>query len=726
MDVHRQLAKNLLQHLHFLILLILTTHGSYSQVQTPPSAQKLEKSDKATRVGSVLTDVLVSDRDGRFVGDLKRDQFELLVDGMPQPIAFFELVTAGSPEEGSQWARAQGTEVPTSSLATGSNADGRRTLFFFLDDLHMSADSIKRVREAFLHFIDAAMGTHDRATIVAATRQIGLLQQLSSDKPALRAAVEQLTFRQPLIQDNQRPAMNEAQALAIEQHDSSVLDSFVDTTSAESHQTGKMARQKAEQLVRARAASLAKQSVAVTGAMLSSLSDLLRSFTDLPGRKSVFVFSDGFVLKGGQFDATDQLLEMTEAAARAGIVIYALDTGGSEAGRGDAAIIKTPNLTGGRTPSTSGEIILPPDGPRVLAVATGGRFLRYTGALDETIVKTLAETSRYYLLGWHIDPTMLQSGNSKSLKVSVKDHPDFTVRLRQSSIDLSKYVWQEKGPAKDTGFDELRKAIRSSNPLTALPVFLYPSYTYQPEKGQVLTILLQADGVAMGASAEASKEEFAVDIVGAVLNKNGATVDFFQGSLSGSKDPGVQSREKQGEFIRTRLVAIDPGVYQVRIAVRDARSGRTGSACEWIEVPPLPPGRLCLSSLYLRGPQVKEAAPTGQVSGPLPEIPPSVKRRFPAGSQLFFSMYIYNSVRPSDGSPPKILLQARIYKGDQAVIRSSLYSVKVEAGSGADSLPCEAGISLEGLSAGSYVLEVTATDQSNNNSATQRVSFWIE
>jgi hypothetical protein len=89
-------------------------------------------------------------------------------------------------------------------------------------------------------------------------------------------------------------------------------------------------------------------------------------------------------------------------------------------------------------------------------------------------------------------------------------------------------------------------------------------------------------------------------------------------------------------------------------------------------------------------------------------------------------MYIYNSARPSDGSLPKVSLQARIYKGDQAVIRSPSYAVKVEAGAGTDSIPCEAAISLEGLSAGSYVLEVTATDQSNNNSAIQRISFWIE
>src|SRR6267142_2092933 len=44
----------------------------------------------------VQTAVTVVDKDGRFVNGLGRDQFELVVDGKPRPISFFEQVTSGS------------------------------------------------------------------------------------------------------------------------------------------------------------------------------------------------------------------------------------------------------------------------------------------------------------------------------------------------------------------------------------------------------------------------------------------------------------------------------------------------------------------------------------------------------------------------------------------------------------------------------------------------------
>lgn len=50
----------------------------------------------------VQTDVMVFDKKGHFVDGLQRGQFELSVDGKPQPISFFEQVKAGSAKEQAQ------------------------------------------------------------------------------------------------------------------------------------------------------------------------------------------------------------------------------------------------------------------------------------------------------------------------------------------------------------------------------------------------------------------------------------------------------------------------------------------------------------------------------------------------------------------------------------------------------------------------------------------------
>ncbi len=659
------------------------------------SAQSTERSSTYRPV--IPTDVLVFDRQGNPVKSLAKDQFVLLVSGEPQTIAFFEEVTAGSAEEKGQWARVQGLPVPP---AAKGNLEGGRTLYFFLDDLHLSAGGLKRAREALSHYIDTAMGAHDRLGIVAATRQIGFMHDVSNDKTALHATLEHLTVREETIQDNLQPPMTEAQALAIEQNDPDVLASFVKSALEKSRGP----RSQVERDVRLRASALARKSVSVTAAVLESLRDLLRSCEAYPGRKLVFLLSDGFALSGGPSDATPELLQMAEAAQRAGIAVYTLDT-------------SAPGLE--PAGATRDEIL---SGSSVLAAAAGGRFLRSGGALDDLITRSVAETSHYYLLGWRVEAAMLQSGNAKSIRVVVKDHPDFTVRLRETSIDLSRYVQQPVTSARVAGLDELLKLIRSPRPVVDLPVSLYPAYIYEPGKGHSLQILMQivpgTSEVAAPAAAGSS-----IEVVGTVLDEKGYAYDFFRGLFPRPQKPSGTPEAKLPDLIRSRIVAISPGRYQVRLAARDPESGRMGSAFEWIDVPPFSPGKLGLSSLFVT------EQPTAKTAGgsPLPASnSPSVERRFSPGSLLVFSVHVYNSIRPTDGSLPKILAQLRITMGDRTVLQAPAKTLKVEPGSIPGSVACGAGISLEGLTSGAYVLEVVITDASSNDSATQRVPFWIK
>ena len=52
-----------------------------------------------TKTELVQTAITVLDKKGHFVEGLQRDQFQLIVDGKPRPVAFFERVAAGSPRE---------------------------------------------------------------------------------------------------------------------------------------------------------------------------------------------------------------------------------------------------------------------------------------------------------------------------------------------------------------------------------------------------------------------------------------------------------------------------------------------------------------------------------------------------------------------------------------------------------------------------------------------------
>ncbi len=138
----------------------------------------------------VQTDVTVYDKQGRFVDDLKPDQFALLIDGKPQPISFLELVSTRGPEDLSAAAKTTDNRTTPLPETTANPPTEGRTLLFFIDDWHLSADSMMRSREALSSLIDRTMGPNDKAAIFAASRQLGFLQQLTENKSVLRRALD--------------------------------------------------------------------------------------------------------------------------------------------------------------------------------------------------------------------------------------------------------------------------------------------------------------------------------------------------------------------------------------------------------------------------------------------------------------------------------------------------------------------------------------------------------
>src|SRR5262245_44292234 len=103
--------------------LATTTNLSAQQPQKP-------ENDDVLRVNTELvqTAVTVVDKNGKFVDGLTRDQFELVVDGKPRPVSFFERVTAGSARE--QQLVADGKAEAPATPTNNTVVQGRRIIFF--------------------------------------------------------------------------------------------------------------------------------------------------------------------------------------------------------------------------------------------------------------------------------------------------------------------------------------------------------------------------------------------------------------------------------------------------------------------------------------------------------------------------------------------------------------------------------------------------------------------
>jgi hypothetical protein len=479
------------------------------------------------------------------------------------------------------------------------------------------------------------------------------------------------------------------------------------------------------QVIHERASRLANLSAGIAERSLSSLRDLVRSCAALPGRKVVFFLSDGFVLQPQRGDIVERLRQVTDAAARVGVVIYSQDTRGLVVGLPDAKTKRAPDTMGNLAHSGYSEVMLQQDALNALASDTGGRFLKNNNALDTALITALAEVSRYYLLGWHIDLETVQPGKYRSVQVAVKDRPDLKVRLRQGLVDLSQLVTNNENqtgtalPAATVAGNELLEALQSPFLLDALPIHLNAGYLLQPDKGYVLAISYLVDVNAADLPAGNEKEGIKIDAMGVVANRDGKNVGDFSEHLSWAGDPTGQTRLGSEAFEHSRFIALEPGVYQVRVAARDPRSGRTGSAWEWIDVPPSAPGKISMSSIYLQ----EQAA--GTASGldldALRGNQFSIRRIFSPQSQVRFLLSIYHS-EASD-----IQIQAKIYRGNQVV--HELRPMRPDsAGSTATqgSISMSDELPINGLPPGSYTLEVTAADRSTNAGTTQRVAFWIQ
>ena len=337
--------------------------------QTPPPQKP---SDDVVRVYTELvqTDVMVLDKQGHFVDGLTKENFELRIDGKPRPIEAFEKITAGSNEE-SQLAAARG--ATTVNLKRPVPLDRGRIVFFYVDDFHMDHAGMVAAKKLISTFVDKQMGQNDQAAIASATGQIGFLQQLTTDRTVLHTALERLNSKNYSVRDLDRPPMSEYEALLIDRLDRAVFDFFVMETM---RANPGISRDIAQHMVRGRAQTILTQAGRYNFNTLSGLESLVKTARNLPGRKVLFFLSGGILIESRSGDTLQRLHDITDAAARSGVVIYSMDTRGLVATLHDASTERAFDPSGQLETATNGELAASQDALNALAVDTGGKEWR--------------------------------------------------------------------------------------------------------------------------------------------------------------------------------------------------------------------------------------------------------------------------------------------------------------------------------------------------------------
>ena len=600
------MSKRLIECALVVVVLFLCANLNpfLTAAQTNPP-KPAEQRDDVVRVNTELvqTDVMVFDKQGRFVDGLKSEQFALRVDNKPTAVSFFERVIAGNQEmpqaNRERPAAEAGTARPASSTAT-SNIISGRTLIFFVDDLHLALGSLVRTRKALLEFVDGGMADNDQVAITSSSGQIGFLQQFTSDRSALRSAVARLNYRGgPNKQDMFQPPMSEYIALKIREGDEATISFYVSEMMKQEcvHDPGggiicNILPQAMRHLVLERAQMITTQTAPDTVNTLALLEGLMRTAAQLPGRKLVFVISDGFYLSERTMASRDKVKKVTDAAGRAGVVIYTLDARGIIGENLDVTNDRPVDGAGFTTGLTSEHIVASQDGMNALARDTGGRAFRNTNApMSQWVDKVLDETANYYLLAWRPDNDEQKRGKFNHIEASIIGQPDLIVRLRSSYFKsaplpiLTTKKKTEKDPEKARD-DDMRLVIDAPIVQTQIPTNLELRLNQMPGVGTQVAAAVEINRESLSFDLKDGKQAADLDIGGIFYDDKGKPVNSFVGRLRVFPvPPDVPEKRKQAIYgFRTWL---PPGLYQVRVGVRDVNSGRLGSAMQWIEIPRL-------------------------------------------------------------------------------------------------------------------------------------------
>lgn len=716
--------------LYAALLCLLTAHlCAHAQQPAPtPSSQD----DEVLRINTdlVQTDLMVFDKSGKFVDNLQRDQFELRVDGKPQAISFFDRITAGSATEETQLAAARGVPRPTQerNQQSAGVSDRGRVIVFFVDDLHMAIDSLRRTQKTLLHFINDEMGQNDQVAISATSGAIGFLGQLTDNKTVLRAAVERLKLQPQQMADGQRPPMSEFMAQAI------IVRRDVDVTNYYVEQLIKdgFPPQTAGELVNSRATQILQQANVFTRNTLLSLDSLARTVSPLAGRKLVFFVSDGFLLNLNESDITERLTSITNLAARNGVVIYTMDARGLALDSSfDASNPTAGDGTGRIQRAQFGELTASQEGLRTLAANTGGRALLNTNALSAAVTKTLKETSTYYVIAWRPETEGQKAGKFRRIEVSIKGQSGLSVQVKRGFLTPSKEqaakpATTEKASNKVvTPAEQLRNAITSFYPRAALPTALSLDYLDSPQTGAVLTAWMEVQADKDSFVAVDGKYRATIDVSGIIYNDKGQPGANFQTQIAITADSIESMTRTQRSAYYSSQVKLTPGLYQVRVAARDEKTGRLGSTTQWIEIPDLKSSQLAMSSLLVGETTAADAVKVADANAPKATL--NVARSFARTSRLRFVTFVYNAARGAAGTaPPDVAIMVQVRRDNQPVLTTALRKIETTGVSDLARLPYAAEIPLNGMNAGRYLLQVTVIDRISKSSASQRLNFEIE
>jgi VWFA-related protein len=702
----------------------------YAQLPPPPPGPVPPPTQNTTprratfslTMSQVIVNVSVSDRAGKPIENLTKDDFEIYEDGKRQTIRacqFERLAKSPLPPLGQPLALPERSPVPQQvpvaappGILEGgiSRFQDRRLVVMLFDLSSMAAAEQIRAQHAAIEFLSKQMTASDMVSIMVFGSELKTLQDFTADRELLISVVRNFHIGE-----------------------SSELASMSDTGPDSQDQSGMFTPDETE------------FNIFNTDRKLAALEDAARRLSQYPEKKAL-VFLSGGVEKTG-VDNQSQLQATVNAAVRANVAFFPIDARGlvAQVPGGDAtqAGPSGNNLyTGAGQRSLKDSFQDSQETLYSLSADTGGKALLDSNDLTEGIRAVQEKMSSYYLLAYE---STNPAADGKYRRIQVKLAPRLA-NLR-ASLDFRKGYFAPVTFAKSTASDkenQLQQAMDSESPITDLPLAVEVDYFRLEKNKYFVPITVRIPGSALAFKAKKSKQATALDFIAEVRDSKDRAADSVRDSIPLKIDEDTAAAVSRKQVQYDTGLTLPPGKYSLRFVARENGEGKVGTFQTPFLVPDLDTSKtLRLSSLVVSN-QIQDAGQ--QIGGvknnkklsnqnPLLEengrlMVPNVTRVFRPGQNFYALLEIYDPAAPENMPSPVKLASVSstlaLYSDrSQKVFETKPMQLRRSNTKRDSTMALRFQTTLAGLKPGRYTCQVNVIDEFGRKFAFPRVPFVI-